>query len=752
MTWLTTLFNPFTLNPAIAAAGVALVAAPIVIHLINRMRYRTVRFAAMEFLLQSQQKNRRRVLIEQLLLLLLRILIVVGVVLLIARLVLDPSLLASLRSGATTRHVVLLDDSGSMRNLVGETTAFDAAKTIVQQFAAEAARESDSQVLTLILLSQARENVAFFTDRALDDAFLNELDAKLANVEPTHQALDLRAGIEAARSRLLPERTGQRQLHLLSDFRQADWLDQPGLVSDVQALGKTGVAVNLVRVVGEQTPNLAVTTLGGDLGLAAAGVPVRVKVGVTNFGVTVAENVNIGVSQDDQKLPVGERFAKIDPGKQATTEFDIVFATPGKHTLRLELAADALPSDDLRYAAVEVAASDPVLVIDGTAGQGDGPGLLADALLPAPGLTGLAPRIEPVDFLRRSPLDEFPVIFLVNVPNLPPDAVRALQNYVQAGGGLGWFLGDAVQPEFYNRELVNNANPQAGGPLFPVALAGSRVTRQANPQSSAVDVEFRPAGRFTPFAGPLRKYFAGLFIESLLPVAEDWERDDARRADGVITVATLRGGEPLILEHRLGAGKIVTVLTGAGQAWSNWPRKEMYIPFVQELYKELAKPRGGADSVPAGTPFAFTLPAAEYDPVIRIERPDGTPDSLRATPQQTDAAQGDLVLRGVYANTDQPGVYKLLTAPAAGGSLLENWRAVNVPLSESALTLAEPGPLRKALAGAQNVMLRDPGDVGWLRVREAGREARYLLIALLVGLLVAEQALAYRLSYHRRGV
>ena len=61
-------------NPMIVAGGVALVVSPIIIHLINRVRFRRVRFAAMEFLLQSRHRSRRRVLLEQLLLLLLRIL------------------------------------------------------------------------------------------------------------------------------------------------------------------------------------------------------------------------------------------------------------------------------------------------------------------------------------------------------------------------------------------------------------------------------------------------------------------------------------------------------------------------------------------------------------------------------------------------------------------------------------------------------------------------------------------------------
>ena len=71
--------------------GIALAAVPVIVHLINRLRYRRVRFAAMEFLLKSQQRNRRRLMIEQLILLLLRIAIVAGLLVLISRLVLDPS-------------------------------------------------------------------------------------------------------------------------------------------------------------------------------------------------------------------------------------------------------------------------------------------------------------------------------------------------------------------------------------------------------------------------------------------------------------------------------------------------------------------------------------------------------------------------------------------------------------------------------------------------------------------------------------
>ncbi len=75
------------LNPFTMIIGGALIASPIIIHLINRMRFKRIRWAAMEFLLKAQKKSRRRMIIEQLILLLLRILLVLLIALLLSRLI-----------------------------------------------------------------------------------------------------------------------------------------------------------------------------------------------------------------------------------------------------------------------------------------------------------------------------------------------------------------------------------------------------------------------------------------------------------------------------------------------------------------------------------------------------------------------------------------------------------------------------------------------------------------------------------------
>ena len=102
------------LFPWTMAAGGALVASPIIIHLINRMRFKRIRWAAMEFLLKSQKRNRRRLIIEQLILLLLRILLVLLIALIVARFI---GFAFGMFEPQNRQHIILLDDTPDRRDV-----------------------------------------------------------------------------------------------------------------------------------------------------------------------------------------------------------------------------------------------------------------------------------------------------------------------------------------------------------------------------------------------------------------------------------------------------------------------------------------------------------------------------------------------------------------------------------------------------------------------------------------------------------
>src|SRR5438874_13685799 len=99
------------LNPGFLLIAAALVSVPIIIHLINRMRFKRIRWAAMEFLLKAQKRTRRRLIIEQLLLLALRCLMIALVGLLVMRFI---GCGETNLGGKPNLHLVLLDDTPSM--------------------------------------------------------------------------------------------------------------------------------------------------------------------------------------------------------------------------------------------------------------------------------------------------------------------------------------------------------------------------------------------------------------------------------------------------------------------------------------------------------------------------------------------------------------------------------------------------------------------------------------------------------------
>ena len=72
-------------SPALFVGGAAAVAAPILIHLLARRRFKRIRWAAMEFLIDAERRNRRRLRMEEWILLALRCLAILLIGAMVAR-------------------------------------------------------------------------------------------------------------------------------------------------------------------------------------------------------------------------------------------------------------------------------------------------------------------------------------------------------------------------------------------------------------------------------------------------------------------------------------------------------------------------------------------------------------------------------------------------------------------------------------------------------------------------------------------
>src|SRR5438552_3402800 len=124
----------FLFETPLSALAVAVGAAslPIIIHLLNRKRYRVVTWAAMRFLLAALKKNTRRMRLEQLLLLALRTLIVLLLVLAMSSVMpwsedlwfrlFPESAVQAAAGGRRTHKILVLDGSFSMGTRLGDAT------------------------------------------------------------------------------------------------------------------------------------------------------------------------------------------------------------------------------------------------------------------------------------------------------------------------------------------------------------------------------------------------------------------------------------------------------------------------------------------------------------------------------------------------------------------------------------------------------------------------------------------------------
>ncbi|MCA1685205.1 MAG: BatA domain-containing protein, partial [Planctomycetia bacterium] len=121
----------FTLLNPLLIWGTLLGAVPVIIHLLNRRRFRRVEWAPMRHLKLTIQRNRRRVRIEQWLLLLVRVALPVVLFVALARPLVNPTGLERWLGGAGREsHVVLVDDSLSMGYASNGPPAFRRAREV----------------------------------------------------------------------------------------------------------------------------------------------------------------------------------------------------------------------------------------------------------------------------------------------------------------------------------------------------------------------------------------------------------------------------------------------------------------------------------------------------------------------------------------------------------------------------------------------------------------------------------------------
>ena len=766
----------YALNPALLG-GAALIASPIIIHLLNRVRFRKVEFAAMEFLLESQKKNQSRILLEQLLLLLLRILIILAIVALLARIFLNSSQL-SMFQGAQSHHVILLDNSGSMkqRGEAGGEDAFSSALKVVRKLVAKGADQPGTQKLSLILLSDPNE--PFFYKRDVDEALLNDLADKTETLKRLclNRQLPILTGIKAAKELLDEDQAAIKYLHVLSDYRSDDWLEREEPSLTLKEITEDKVSVNLVRTVKDPGSNLVITLLEAEK-VTSTDIPIELRVMIKNTGDKLVENIPVTVKLDGVRIPGAPiTVLKLEPGKERAYRTDVEISSLGFHKISVHLPSDSLLQDNDRHVAISIEEFETILIVDGTTGLEEAD-YASRVLSPNNRLkvTGFKTRTLSPGKLGSESLDSYSMIYILNASdNITSDGIKALEKYVRDGGGLAWFLGESVSPTFYNNRLYKSG----GKGLFPVLLNPlpmEKLTPDSGGANDIATVKNRPYLSFLNKEKGIIKKMIHIF-RSHQPDKE-WDRDDASRADRVETIGVLKNGVPFMFEHRLGKGTIFTCLTSFGPMgkqdsdfekdlrWNDWlfgENYKVYIAFTHLLTRHCMKSKEELQDRTVGQGIALKYDPSLFSKEVQIEDPlnnvmtltaspggDGSSDDKKSSGEKSSSETVGL-LEANFKQTDTPGIYSVRLY-SEGQVAREELLAYNVPSEESNLGVAEKSDLKKKIGASSGLAIQDATDtLGWLDGEQAGQSMTRFILFLLFFLLIAEQLMSYRLSYHTR--
>src|SRR5579884_3812560 len=479
--------DPF-LHPWYMVAGGLLISSPIIIHLINRMRFKRIR---------------RRLIIEQMILLALRCLLVLLAGFLVARFV------GAKPTGQGATHIVVIDDTPSMADQFSEkgpkTNSLEVAREQIKLLAHSAAQSPTHQQMRIYLLSEL-DNTSPLFDQRLNDRSGDAIDEKLRGIRPKALHIDPVVGIIKGQEFFNDVAQGQKILHLVSDFRDVDWSgpNAEEMNKAIEKLVESGIHLSLIDTahpyrgpapqVALHHDNLAITDLHAESRVVAEGVETKFSVTIRNYSSSDKKTfLHVKVDGDVNKGFAGSRPIDRVPADDSVTEkFTLIFAkkkpslpvSPSdlpedrerkrrldqefvQVTAELEPEETGLQADNIRDMVVEVRKRVPTLVVDGS---GQDPDLDGGDLkhLRAAYEAARSYEIErcKVDDLDKISLELYPTIIFLNVAEIKSTkTLQKIQEYIQHGGSLCYFLGDKVRPVFYNDTLFKKFNG-----LFPVLI------------------------------------------------------------------------------------------------------------------------------------------------------------------------------------------------------------------------------------------------------------------------------------------
>ena len=708
------------------AFGAAAFAVPLVIHILNRSRYRTVQWGAMPLLESVIVVNHKRFHLEQLLLLLIRCLIPVLLAFCMARPVLMGS--RALEGDAPTSMVILLDNSYSMEAIGPQGSPFERAVNAACDLVTATERGSEIAVI----LTGGRPTPLFDQPVFDKEAVLR----RLRLLQPGYGASDMSLAMEAGLVTLADMKHVHRELIVISDFQPPDW---EALRNDAQESFRRRLNAMTIKPaltllpVGEHTKgNVSLDSLDFSRQALGIGQPLSVRATVRSHGQHNNRTAKVVLKIDD----VEHAVSQITLSDQAETQvlFSCSFDAAGSHVLEAEVRIeDSLPSDNRLAAAVTVRDRISVLLVDGvpsTQPLQSETDFLSVALTPYTfGRLQLADLIESRTItaaqLNAEELTKAQVVVLANVAQLSDAQLPLLNAYVRDGGALMVFAGNRINVDWYNRQLF-----AAGNGLLP----GEFVSPEGNINEQGRSVHILRQR----FDHPALEFFNDQ-AHGDLSTAEirQWYRIAVPTTENpdVVTMARLDNGDALLVERRAGDGVVVQVATACDADWSDLPQRPVYVPFVQQLVTTLASQVTPPQNIGTGEPAVVVFSGEFGNPSLVVTTPDGSQRTVTAT------RKGTMNLARFDA-TQRPGIYTVTTPDAKRIHVVSA-----TSRNESVLDILNEEQLTRLAEVLQAAVIRTSAEyLDQDRLRRNGQEVWQLVLMTLLFLMAMELVLQQRFA------
>jgi len=626
--------------------GMALVAVPLVLHLIMRRKPVKREFPALRFLRQKAVANRRRLRLSHLFLLLLRMAALSLLALALARPILRGAGWLADGEGPVAAAFVF-DTAPRMLLREGNRTRLEQAVAMAKVLVQKLPPES-----TLAVFDTAGGAAAFSPTVAAAAARIERLTTATP-VASLSQSL-------ASAVRLL-EGSGmpRREIYIFTDCSRGGWDNAPSfdiatshpdttlLVVDVGATAPRNFAIDGVELSGDRIP------AGATLGLTVA---------TSRVGTDGNRSVSVEmVGADGRSARRAVKPGAWKDGAGGQIDFEIAGLEPGIRQGRVVIdGSDDLEVDNSRSFTVEVGS--PARVLVAAPAPASRTGLFVSQAIAPVALAKAGKAAFEVTFTDAAELatlawDDFRGIVLVDPPPLPPATWELLGQWVATGHGLVVWLGPAA----VDAARFNSAASQRvlGGGIVRVwrAAGGDNFLAPA-----ALDHPMLAAFRRVGDAVPWQDF----------PVSRHWEFEPtplgptADAADlSAHVVAAYRNGLPAVIEHQVGQGMVVTITTPVSQAaddpesWNTLATGFEPWPFVMLANETLLRAIDTTDdlNIVAGRPASLHVSRRDV-PAAFVKPPSG--DEFPAAVDQ---------VRGVMSitTTQMPGNYSVRAGGATGG-------------------------------------------------------------------------------------